>query len=212
MFDVDLLKGHGVPIKSKPGGTFLVAISFIVPVAIASVLLGNYLRNRIILYTQNQMIQDYNSKISHMEARLKNHELAQKHKETLIACCEEVGDVVHLYTQWTPVLLTLIEYMPDKLKLDQLTIKKNDIKINVPSRKNPDVSIPIVVPRRTMEIHFHGNIQDDLQDLVNEFRYNMRFATMAKAKILDILPGSTIVDEKNNTIHYTFDCIFEMKE
>ena len=45
MFTIDLLKGQGIPIKSRPTGIAISAAAVAVPVIIAIVMLGFYLRN-----------------------------------------------------------------------------------------------------------------------------------------------------------------------
>ena len=59
MFTIDLLKGHGIPIKSKPEGIAIAVATFTVPLVIAIVMFGFCLHTRIIMSIQKQAIINY---------------------------------------------------------------------------------------------------------------------------------------------------------
>jgi hypothetical protein len=46
MFKIDLLKGQGVPVKSRPESIAITAVALVVPIVIAFVMLGYFLQNR----------------------------------------------------------------------------------------------------------------------------------------------------------------------
>ena len=58
MLTIDLLKGRGIPIKSKPGGTALLAITIAMPIVAAFVLLGDYMHGRIILLMHEESLEN----------------------------------------------------------------------------------------------------------------------------------------------------------
>ena len=57
MFTIDLLKGESVPAKSSPEGIAVVAVTFVVPIIIAMVMVSFYLSNIINISVQKQEVK-----------------------------------------------------------------------------------------------------------------------------------------------------------
>ena len=66
MFTIDLLKGQGIPVKSRPETIAIAAVAFAVPVIIAIVILGYYLHSGIILSIQKQGVVIYETRIANL--------------------------------------------------------------------------------------------------------------------------------------------------
>lgn len=208
MFTIDLLKGHGVPIKSKPGGTFLIAISFIVPVALASVVVGKYLHNRIVISTQKELLEMRQTKIEELAPQHKLLQSIKQQKAVLDACREEVADVIHWQIQWSPLLQALLEHLPDSAAITELEARKRLVTKKVPYRKSPEHLIPVRIPERVLAVSFQfdASEQDDTDELVNEFCHQLLNAHLPATKINDVQPAVTTVDEKH--ISYLLECKF----
>ena len=54
MFTIDLLKGQGIPIKSRPEGIVIAAVTLAVPIIIAVIIFSFYLNNSIVISIQRQ--------------------------------------------------------------------------------------------------------------------------------------------------------------
>lgn len=134
MFTIDLLKGRGVPIKTKPGGVYLVAISFIVPVILAAIIFGNYLHNRILMTTYKSDLERADKGIKDLAPDIRLQKLLERRKNKLEACREEVADVINWHIQWSAVLQALVENIPKTVILDELKTHSDSEKKNVPER------------------------------------------------------------------------------
>ena len=47
MYEIDLLKGQGLPIKSRPGGIAIVMVGFVVPMIIAIAMMWSYVNSKV---------------------------------------------------------------------------------------------------------------------------------------------------------------------
>ena len=117
MFTIDLLKGQGIPIKSRPGGIAIVATTLVVPIIIAIAILGLYLSDSIAMSIQKQEIINYETKIGGLSDAVEFQKSFEKEKAVIGCALSEVKSSIGRHTQWTPVLATLVENMPDLLVL-----------------------------------------------------------------------------------------------
>jgi len=211
MFTIDLLKGHGVPIKSKPGGRFLVAFSFIVPVVFASVVFGNYLHNRIVIVAQKGQAKNYKLKIAELRTQLEFREATKQQKNVLNSCRRELVEAIRRQTQWSPVLLALLQSLPETAILEHLEVKSQSVTKKVPRRDFPGETINISVPKRTLEIKLSLNAQDDTDEMVENFRYQLNYSPLLAGKIDDIAVVEQTAEERTETIVYKIECVFEIE-
>ena len=59
MFTIDLLKGQGLPVRTKPQGVAIFVATFAVPVLAAILMVGYYVRNGVIISIQKQNIANF---------------------------------------------------------------------------------------------------------------------------------------------------------
>ncbi len=83
MFTIDLLKGEGIPARSRPEGIVTIAIAIIVPVAIAIAMLGIYFSNRVVINVQKREISNYDQKIAGLSDAMKMHRFYKQQKSTI---------------------------------------------------------------------------------------------------------------------------------
>ena len=211
MFTIDLLKGLGVPIKSKPGGRFLVAFSFIVPVVFASVVFGNYLHNRIVIVSQKEQLENYEIKISDLRTQLEFREEAKQQRNDLHACRKELADSIHRQVQWSPVLEALLQNLPESAIVEQLEVKSQAVSRKVLLRGSLEETINITIPKRTLETSIRLDAQDNADEMVEDFTYQLYYSPLLAGKINDVAVVERIADERSDTILYKIYCIFEIK-
>ena len=66
MFTIDLLKGQGIPKKSRPEGVAVAVMTFAVPIIIAIVMFGCFLHTRVVMSIQKQGMAGYEKKIQEL--------------------------------------------------------------------------------------------------------------------------------------------------
>ena len=207
MFRLDLLGGRGVPIKTKPGGVYLIAISFIVPVTLTAVVLGNYLHDRILVTTYRDDLRRENDRIEDLTPEMHQRQLLEQRKSKLNACREELADVIHWNVQWSPVLQALAEHIPESVILDKLEVTRSQEYQKVPRRYMPEKTIRIMVPKRELVIKFHADARQDNRDLVPNLIYQLRYSPFLIDKFENIVPGPQNRDEENHIDHFEIKCI-----
>ena len=210
MFTIDLLKGQGIPIKSRPEGIVIASVTLAVPIIIAIAMFGFYLRNRTIISIKKQDIVNYEAKIDKLSDAVKLQKSLENEKVVYSSCLSEVASSIDRHTQWSPILAELVQNMPDSVVLTGLDVRQTFLKRKVPQEDDPQKKIDITVPVRTLHMSVYGGLQLSSSGAVREFRDRLLASTLIGPKLEDIRVSqrSTRVEDKN-VISYEIDCIFK---
>ncbi len=210
MFTIDLLKGQGIPIKSRPEGIAIAAAIFTVPVIIAIVMFGFYLSNIVAISIQRQKIVNYGAKIAELSGAVKLQKSLEKEKIALSSSLAEVKSSVGRHTQWSPVLVTLVRNMPDSVILTGLELKQRSISKKVPVKDDPKKTTIITVPVRTLRMTVSGSPQSNCDRAVRDFRDSLRSSSLLGPKLQDIKVSqeSGMLGDQD-VVSYEIDCIFK---
>jgi len=195
MFTIDLLKGQGIPIRSGPWGVVIAATAFTVPIFVAMVMLGFYLGDRIVISTKKQAIVNYEGYINKLSD-------AVKLQESLSSAGK--------HTQWSPILATVAENMPDSMVLTRLEVKQRFANKKVPQKDDPTKMMDVSVPASTLQMSVSGKSQANNDKAVKDFKDRLRLSALLAPKLEDI-----VVSQKSDTfegqdvVSYDIDCIFK---
>jgi Tfp pilus assembly protein PilN len=210
MFTIDLLKGEGIPAKSRPEGIAIAATTLAVPVIIAIVMFGLYLRNKIIISVQKQEIANYETKIAKLSDAVELQKSFENEKNAVSSCLSEVSTSLARHTQWSPVLTTLVKNMPDSVVLTDLEVNQSSVTRKVPKKDDPQKMIDISVPVRTLQINVCGSPQSDCDKVVRGFRERLRSSTLLGPKLENIRVSQRFGTlESQDVVFYQIDCIFK---
>jgi len=210
MFTIDLLKADGIPIKSTPGGIAAAAVTFAVPVIVAIVMFGLYLSNIIGISIQKQEIISYEAKTNELSDAIKLKESLEQEKKTVSSSLSEVSSSIGRHPQWSPVLVTLVESMPDSMVLTNLEVKQRSVKRKLPKKDDPQTQVETSVPQRTLRISISGNPHYSCDKAVKDFMDRLRFSTVLGPKLENI--GLAKEDfgklDGQKVASYEIDCVF----
>jgi len=210
VFTIDLLKGQGVPIKSRPEGIAIAAVAFVVPVIIAIVMFGYYVHTRIVISVQKEGIANYEDKISELSDAIKQQKSFEQEKDVIKSSLSEVLSSVDRYVQWSPILETLVRSLPDSVILTKLEAKERSIRMKVPQKDNPDTMEEKTIPVRTLQMSVCGYQNSDCDKAVREFQDSIRSSTLLGPKIEDIKVAQGFDKlEGKDVISYEIDCTFK---
>jgi Tfp pilus assembly protein PilN len=210
MFTIDLLKGQGIPKKTKPGGIVIAAVTVAIPTAVAIAMLGFYLFNGIITSIKRQEIVRWEAKISRLSEAIKLQESLEKEKIIYSNCLSEVMSAIGRYTQWSPVLMTFVENMPDSVVLTTLEVKQRSIKRKVPKKDDPERMIDIDVPVRVLQASVCGSRQHNCDKAVRDFRDRLCSSDFLGPKLEDIIVSQESgTFEGQEVVSYEIDCVFK---
>ena len=70
--------------KSRPEGIAIVAVTFVVPIIVAIVIFGAYLRNRVTISIQKKGIDNYQVKIEELADALKMQKSFEREKKPFL--------------------------------------------------------------------------------------------------------------------------------
>jgi Tfp pilus assembly protein PilN len=210
MFTIDLLKGQGIPIKRKPWGAAIAALAFTVPILAAMAMVGLYFSNRIVINVVNQEIANYEKNIKALSDAVELQKKLETEKNDANSCLSEALSAISKHTQWSPVLITVVENMPDSMVLTRLEVKQGTINKKVPKKDNPQKTIDISIPVNTLNMSVSGGMQADSDKSVKDFKDRLRFSPLLSKKLEDIvISQKTDTVEGKDVVSYDIDCVFK---
>jgi len=210
IFAIDLLKGQGIPVRSKPDKIVLLTAAISVPAIIAITMLGCYARNNVLISIQKQKIALYEkniSKLSEAQALLAQSEKARKYTSD---CLSEVAQGINKHYQWTPALIEIVNLMPESILLRGLKVDRELIKKVVPSKTQGGADAEILVPKTNLRISITEKSQSMQEQNVRVFKEKIRNSTFFKPFLENISVSQGIDSFKDaDVITYQIDCSYK---
>ncbi len=210
MFTIDLLKGQGIPIKRKPWGVAIAALTFTVPILVAMVMLGFYLSNGIVIRVAQEEIISYEKNIETLSDAVELQKSFEAEKKNINGCLSEALSSIGRHTQWSPILVTVVENMPDSMVLTKLSVKQHSVNKSIPKKDDPDKMINIKVPASTLQMSIIGRPHANTDKVVKDFKDHLCLSDSLATKLKDIVVSQkTDTFEGQDVISYDIDCIFK---
>jgi len=212
MFTIDLLKGQGIPMKSSPGGIAIAAVTVAVPMTIAIIMFGFYLNNGTRVSIKEQEIVRCQAEIDKLSGAVELQKSLEKEKITYANYLSEVKSSISRYIQWSPVLVTLVENMPDSVMLTKLEVKQHSVRKKFPKKDNPQEMIEKNVPVRILQMSVSGSPQHDCDKAVRDFRNRLRSSAFLGPKLENIgVSQESETLEGRDVASYEIECVFKMR-
>jgi len=210
MFTIDLLNGQAIPLKSKPGSLAIIVISAAVPVLIAVGMMSFYHRNTLAASVKAQEIAKCQAEIEKLSGAVELQKALEKKELAYHSCLSEVKSSLKRHTQWSPVLTTLMDNMPDSVVLNSLKVEHDTVKKKVPKEDNPQKMVEIDVLVRILRLTVSGDKQGYNDEAVRDFRDRIRTSAFLGPKLEKI--G---VSQKSETLNgqdvvtYEISCVLK---
>jgi hypothetical protein len=210
MFTIDLLKGQGIPIKRKPWGAAIAALAFTVPVLAAMAMFGLYLSNRIVIKVMKQEMVNYDKNIEALSDSVEQQKSLEDEKNNMTASLSEALSSIGSHVQWSPILVTLVENMPESMVLTELEIKQRSVNKKVPKKDDPKKMLNITVPVNVLKMSVCGRMQANTDKAVKDFKDRLRLSPLLAKKLEDIVVSQkTDTFEGDDVVSYDIDCVFK---
>lgn len=210
MYEVDLLKGEGVPIRSRPGGIafacMVIAVPLIVGIAIASI----YLEHRVAASVQRQQLTRLQRVIATLSEALETKHALEKQQAASRHLLGDIKTALTGHTQWSGVLTTVVDCLPSTLILTKLAARRDTVRRQVPAKDNPETTIDITVPRRTLHIGVCGYDAHAAYQAVRNFQDRLR-----SSPVLGPYIDTVTVSQESQTldgepvVSYELNCAFK---
>ena len=210
MFTIDLLKGQGVPIRTKPQGVAIFVATFAVPALVAILMAGYYFQKKVVIEVTKQKIADYENQTKQLADAIKLKESFEKDKSSVNACMADISSILKGHFQWTPVLVDIAKNLPDSVIITNLEVKRSTVK-KKPDKNQKDKKGDTSVSIRTLKMRVAAKpaAASDLE--VRVFRDKLRSSDVIGTRIDDIIIASQVRDtlDGQDVICYDIDCLFK---
>jgi Tfp pilus assembly protein PilN len=224
MFTIDLLKGQGRPVRTRPKGIAIFVATFAVPTIVAMLLAGFYYNNKVVISIHKQNIASCTTQIERLTDAVKLRESWEKDKGSLNNCLTDVASSIGRHTQWSPILVSLVENLPESVVLSSLEVKQTTIKkkavanagmAGVKDKKDKDKKdnkkADTNVAVRTLRLRLCGNTNSDFDREIKAFRDRLLASNAISTKLEDVVIASQTNEtmDGRDVIAYDIDCIFK---
>jgi Tfp pilus assembly protein PilN len=210
MFTIDLLNGQAIPLKSKPGSFAIIAISVAIPVMVVVGMFSYYHRTTIAISAKEQEIAECQAEIDKLSDAVETLKVLEKTKIAYGSCLSEVKSSIKRHTQWSPVLTTLMENIPDSVVLNSLVVEHDTVRKKVPKENNPKKMEDIDVLVRVLRLTVSGGQQSDNDEAVRDFRDRIRASAFLGPRLekIGVSQRSETVDGQD-IVSYDINCILK---
>lgn len=209
MLTIDLLKGQGIPVRTRPAGASLLAIVIAVPVVVTIVTLGNYVRGGIMLRNQKHLLTTIQADIFKLANSVRYKQDAERQIDDMNACFVEVDEVILQQIQWSPILQVLAENMPTSLVMSSLNVKSEIESKEVPQRKNPSKGMSVPVPKRILYISLYGKRTRGSDEAVLKLLSALNTSSFLGERADNIRLIAQATDRRRNVMNYVIECVFK---
>ena len=210
MFTIDLLNGESLPVKSRPAGIVIALVTFAVPVITAIVMLSFYLSDRILMSVQNQSLSKCEAEIDKLSEAVELQELFEREKENVSHCLSEVASSIRRHMQWSPVLVTIAEKIPEPIAITKLNVKESFVRRKVAKKDDPKKKVDVMIPIRILEITVIGKPNYNSDTVVRDFKDRLRFSDVLGPKLKDITVAKEVeATEAEAIVSYEMSCVFK---
>ncbi|MBN2138926.1 MAG: hypothetical protein JW720_14045 [Sedimentisphaerales bacterium] len=212
MFTIDLLKGEGLPEKTKAGSMAVVAAATAIPMVVAIAMFGIYLHNRITVSIQSRAAVRYKNRALDLSDAVAKQKALERDKAAYGVCLSEVRDAIGRHTQWSGIMATLVEEMPKSVVLTALEVKERSIRLKVPIKEDPARTRDVTVSAPVLRMDVVATPQSDVDKDIRDFKDSL-LASAAVGPKLENITFNQRADTLNGleVVSYEINCLFKPK-
>jgi hypothetical protein len=210
MFTIDLLKGQGIPARSRPENIAVMAVTLAIIAIIAAIMFGYYMHNSIVISIQKQEIASYETRINKLSTAAALQKAFEEEKKVVNGCLSEVAATINKHTQWTPFLIEIVKNMPDSIVLTGINVKEDTIKKKAPSKNKSGETVDVDVPVRVLQINACENSGPGYGQSIRDFQDRLSTSPLFSSH-LDHVSVSQGFDtfKGQDVVLYQINCAFK---
>ena len=210
MHTVDLLRGRGIPPKTTLVGIVITTVTALVPLCTSAALLDKYFRNEVFLAIQSRTLAlEIQEQDSYSEA-IREREALEKKKTQAQQTLAEVATFAEGHIQWSPIFITLAEYMPKEMIVTSLEAIRKNVAVIVPSEDDPETTVRVTVPKRSLAINVAGKESEDHDASVMTLRNRLSGSDALTGKLEDVVISQGASGRaEDGTVSYEVVCVFK---
>ena len=202
MFTIDLLKGQGLPPNSRPADAAIKTLPFLVPLAAVMILLGHYFWQGATLESLAQIKKMEENQIEDMAAVSAFIKEIENSRGKINGSVGEVSKTINYHIQWTPILMELVENLPETVTLESMSVSRELVK-----EKSNDKSDGY---QYTLRLSVDGGATSEGSETIQDFIQRIRLSKLLASKIqaIKIVSSRNFDEENRRGIRYEIDCVF----
>jgi Flp pilus assembly protein TadG len=209
-YTIDLLKGEGLPIRSRPGGIAFACLIVVVPFLVGMGATSFYMDCEVIIAIQNQQVSRLTAAAEALSDAVQKKESLEKAKAQAICLLSDVKTALGGRTQWSPTLTSLVESLSDTLVLTKLEARQNTMRYKVPAKDDPTKKVDVSVPVRELRICVGGKDKESSSEAVRKFQESLR-SSATMGPMLDsitVSQNATFLDNQEAAL-YELTCVLK---
>lgn len=209
-YTIDLLRGEGLPIRSRPGGIAFACLVVVLPLLAAFGTVSVYMDSNVVITIQKQQTRRLATAIEALSSAVRKKEALEREKAEATRVLSEVKASLGGRNQWSPTLASLVESLSDTLILTKLEARRDTVRIKVPAQDDPTRKIDTSVPVRALKICVCGKDKESSSEAVRRVQENLRSAP-AIGPMLDTITVSqdTTTLDGQEAVLYELNCMFK---
>jgi hypothetical protein len=136
MYQIDLLKGEGRPVKSEPWAVALVGAPSLIPLITAVVLIGSYIGNGIAISNAREQMTRIDARIAAMSETKQKRDTARGQIESGASCVGEIAAAMKMHMQWSDIISDVSRSVPANVVIYKLAATR-DTRGQATGKTNP---------------------------------------------------------------------------
>ncbi len=210
MYTIDLLKGEGVPIRSRPGGIAFACLLIVVPFLAGVTGLSVYLDNQVVIAIQSQQVSKLTQATDTLAAAVQKKKTWEQEKNRAASTLSDVQAALAGHTQWSPVLACLTENLADALVLTKLEVRLSTVRQKVPAKDDPATKVEVSLPVRELRICVCGKDPESSSEAVRKLQEILRSSAALGPRLdtITVSQNSTTLDRREAVL-YELNCVFK---
>ncbi len=209
-YTIDLLKGEGLPIRSRPGGIAFACLVVVLPFLTAFGAVSVYLDSGVVITIQKQQTSRLATAVEALSSAVHKREALERDKAQAAWVLSDVKASLGGHSQWSPTLASLVESLSDTLILTKLEARRDTVRIKVPAKDDPTKKVDASIPVRALKICVCGKDKESSSEAVRRFQESLR-SSPAIGPMLDTVTVSqdATMLEGHEAVLYEFNCVFK---
>ena len=210
MYTIDLLKGEGVPIRSRPGGIAFACLLVVGPFLAGVGGLSVYLDGQVVIAIRNQQVSRLTAVTDTLSAAVQKKETLEQEKAQAAAVLSDVQAALARHTQWSPILACLTENLSDTLVLTKLETRLSTVRQKVPAKDDPAKKVEASLPVRELKVCVCGRDKESSSEAVRKLQESLRSSAALRARLdtITVSQNTTALD-RQEAVLYELNCVFK---
>lgn len=210
MYEIDMIKGEGIPIRSRPRGIAFACLVIIVPLLAGLVAASIYCDGEVAISIRQQQLERLEGGIAKLSEALQKKEALEKEQTQIISLLSNVQKGLASHTQWSPILEALVTSTPDVLTLLRLETRMETLQRKVAAKDDPARKIEIGVPARALKIGVGSHDKRGSYDVVRGLREDLQSSPVV-GPLLDAVTVSQNAGmlDGQDAVQYELNCTFK---